>query len=137
MKARPSALKASRNSSGFTLIELMIVLAIIGLLATLALPMMSKARNTTQKTLCWENQRAVFDMVGLYEIEQGETLEALKDDGVGIRNQILAAGYIIRRPIFDCPTSAVNDFDDYKLKYSGKILQDIYCTIDTAGHQLP
>jgi prepilin-type N-terminal cleavage/methylation domain-containing protein len=47
------------KKQGFTLVEIMIVVAIIGLLAAIAIPSFVKARNTSQQSACINNLRQV------------------------------------------------------------------------------
>lgn len=48
-----------RANKGFTLVEIMIVVAIIGLLAAIAIPSFIQARTTSQKNACINNLRQI------------------------------------------------------------------------------
>ena len=70
-----------RQTQAFTLLEILIVCAVIGLLAVLAIPAFAKARQTSITQKCIQNQRAIFQSVQRYEIDTGQTLYSIRTDG--------------------------------------------------------
>jgi len=61
-------IRASRKA-GFTLVEIMIVVAIIGLLAAIAIPNFVKARTTSQQNACINNLRQYDGAVQQWALE--------------------------------------------------------------------
>ncbi len=55
-----------RDSKGFTLVELMVVLLIIGILVAIAIPIYNKTQENAEKKACQSNLRTIDGAVAQY-----------------------------------------------------------------------
>ena len=74
---------------GFTLIELMIVIAIIGILAGIAIPHFNRARDKARQAKCFENSSLLTRMAELYWIEKKAPPGAVLDLAEYLRGELL------------------------------------------------
>jgi type IV pilus assembly protein PilA len=63
--------KNTSNSKGFTLVEIMIVVVIIGLLAAMAIPAFQKVRTSSQDKAVMNNARQLAAAADQYFLENG------------------------------------------------------------------
>ncbi len=118
--------KAVRRA-GFTLTEMMIVVALVGLLATIAIPMFVRARSTSQQNACINNLREIFGASQQWALEFKEaptTPITFPDIQPYLRNAIV------------CPAGGNNATfaNSYSLTYVTNVPT---CLVAPATHVLP
>jgi len=85
-------MKVRNTNKGFTLVEIMIVVAIIGLLAAIAIPNFVKARTTAQKNACINNLRQLDGAIQQYALENKKAASdavALSDCTPYLKNSVV------------------------------------------------
>ena len=73
------------RKGGFTLVEIMIVVAIIGLLAAIAIPNFVKARTTAQKNACIANLKQIDGANQQWALENKKTDSDTVDSSASVK----------------------------------------------------
>lgn len=69
-----------KNKKGFTLVELMVVVVIIGILVAIAIPVYNNVTTNAQQKACWANQRTIEGAAAMYVADNpGKTLADVND----------------------------------------------------------
>ena len=115
----------NNRNAGFTLVEIMIVVAIIGLLAAIAIPNFVRARTSSQANACINNLRQVDGAIQQWalEMKQGAGAQPVSSD---------VAQYLKKLPT--CPTSTDTFANCYTLPLVSGITA---CKIVPTTHVLP
>ena len=110
------------RKSGFTLVEIMIVVAIIELLAAIAIPNFVKARSASQKSACIANLKQINGATATWAMEKKKN----NSDTPVATDLYGADAYIRDEP--GCPGGG-----DYTLT---QVDTRPTCTLSTVGHTL-
>ena len=108
-----------KRCAGFTLVEIMIVVAIIGLLAAIALPNFLKSRDETQENACVNNLRRIEYGKEQWAMEMGKSTGSTPDAA--------EVNLHIKGGAPDCPSSGTYTYNN--------IGTDATCTV--GGHVMP
>jgi prepilin-type N-terminal cleavage/methylation domain-containing protein len=115
-----------RRAEGFTLVELMVVVLIIGILVGIAVPVFNAAQASARRTTCFSNQRTIEGAAGQYKATYGRlwTRSArLNGNHSADCVDLLVHTFIQQAPV--CPTSREYYFVDAAGTVTGET---------TAGH---
>ena len=119
------------KKSGFTLVEIMIVVAIIGLLAAIAIPNFVRARTTSQMNACISNLRIIDSAKAQWALE---THKQNTDTPAGTDIQ----PYMGRGSAGTLPTCPNDGSQTFATSYSpNSVGVKPACLITPATHSLP
>lgn len=110
-----------RAGGGFTLIELMIAIAIIAVLASIAAPQYRKVREKSQRQACFENQRKIAGAIEQFNLDQNKSVTEVTPDFV---QQLVAQKFLLTDPV--CPT--VGNSAVYQVKTVSGDRKSIVCS---------
>lgn len=130
MKIPSCRLRASRR--GLTLVEVVVTVAIIGLLVALILPAVQAAREAARRTQCVNNFRQLGIGLNSFEVSMG-WFPSSNNGGKGYSAFSLILRELEQPALFDSINFSVRPYDESNRTVAGASLAVLLCPSDSAS----
>lgn len=129
----------SNRAEGFTLVEMLVVIAILGMLAGLLLPVLGAAKDRARRTTCSNNLRQINLGVLMYSDDSGDRSPAGQQRNVYVGYKELMKNCVgligsssVQDKLFACPADVF--YYDYDIKLHGPYVGYVAAGLHTVSN---
>ncbi len=120
-------MRRAQDQKGFTLVELMVVVVILGILVAIAVPLYNAQTEKAKTTTCQANQRIIESAIVQWsmDMDPDDMDPDNENNDIPDLGDLVAGGYLQSEP--ECPSNG-----EYIIKQNGSVTWSVTCTAD--GH---